>query len=89
MSASELSMVMQQSLLTVLSIAGPILVATLVVGLAVSIVQAATQINEATLSFVPKLLVVAGILVVMGPDMAARLISLARLMFQTASEVAR
>jgi flagellar biosynthetic protein FliQ len=89
MSASELSMVLQQSLLTVLSIAGPILVATLVVGLAVSIVQAATQINEATLSFVPKLLVVAGILVVMGPDMAARLISLARLMFQTASEVAR
>jgi flagellar biosynthetic protein FliQ len=89
MNTSELSMVLQQSLLVVLAVAGPILIATLLVGLAISILQAATQINEATLTFVPKLLVVAGILLVMGPDMAQRLVNLARLMFQTASEVAR
>ncbi len=42
----------------ILLVAGPILVVTLVVGLVIGILQAATSINEATLSFVPKLAVV-------------------------------
>lgn len=54
------------ALLTAMKVAGPILVATLAVGLVVSVVQSATQIQEQTLSFVPKLLVAAVVLVVTG-----------------------
>jgi flagellar biosynthetic protein FliQ len=53
-------------LLTAMKIAGPILVATLVIGLFLSIVQSATQIQEQTLTFLPKLLVAAIVLVVTG-----------------------
>src|SRR5574337_2020315 len=48
----------QQGLATLLTVAAPVLLAVLVVGLVVSVLQAATQINEATLSFVPKILAV-------------------------------
>lgn len=54
-------------------VAGPILIATLVVGLLVSIFQALTQINEATLSFIPKIIVVAVIIVLTGPWMLDKL----------------
>ncbi|MCS6786060.1 MAG: flagellar biosynthesis protein FliQ [Thiobacillaceae bacterium] len=47
--------------------AGPLLIASLVTGLVVSIFQAATQINELTLTFIPKLVVMFIVLVLMGP----------------------
>jgi len=89
MNSVQLAPLLQQSLFTVLSVAGPILLATLAVGLLVSILQAATQVNEATLTFVPKLLVVAAVLIVMGPGMSERLIQFTRLAFQAAGEVGR
>ena len=49
--------------------AGPLLIVALIVGLIVSIFQAATQINEATLSFIPKLLGIMATLVIVGPWM--------------------
>ena len=57
------------TLRTTAYIAGPLLGAALVVGLIVSIFQAITQINEATLTFIPKLVVIALVLVVGGPWM--------------------
>jgi flagellar biosynthetic protein FliQ len=54
------------ALLTATKLAGPILIATLAVGLALSVVQSATQIQESTLTFVPKLAVAAVILVLTG-----------------------
>jgi flagellar biosynthetic protein FliQ len=51
--------------------AGPLLLVALIVGLIVSIFQAATQINEATLSFIPKLLGIMVTLVIAGPWMLA------------------
>ncbi|MBC7203785.1 MAG: flagellar biosynthesis protein FliQ [Pusillimonas sp.] len=48
-------------------LAGPILLITLAVGLLISIFQAATQINEMTLSFIPKLLAIGVTLALMGP----------------------
>ena len=57
----------QQALWIMLLVAGPLLLAALAVGLLVSVFQAATQINEATLSFVPKLIVTAITLLVAGP----------------------
>ena len=50
-------------------ISAPLLISTLVVGLIVSLVQALTQINEATLTFIPKMLVVALVFLLMGPWM--------------------
>lgn len=59
----------QDALRTTAMLAGPLLIATLVIGLAVSIFQALTQINEATLTFIPKMLVVALVIVLAGPWM--------------------
>jgi len=59
----------QDAMRTTAMIAGPILIATLIIGLAVSIFQALTQINEATLTFIPKILVVAAVIVIAGPWM--------------------
>ena len=58
-----------QMLWTTALVAGPILVATLIVGLIVGLIQAATSVNEQPLTFVPKLAVVAAVLVLMGGPM--------------------
>ncbi|MCL2523669.1 MAG: flagellar biosynthesis protein FliQ [Betaproteobacteria bacterium] len=57
----------RQAILTVLTVAAPILLTALAVGLIVSIFQAATQINEATLQFVPKFTAMFVILLLIGP----------------------
>jgi flagellar biosynthetic protein FliQ len=59
----------RQALETTLLVASPILGLSLVVGLAVSVLQAMTQLNEATLTFVPKVLAVFGAIVVFLPWM--------------------
>ena len=56
-----------QALKVALFMAGPLLLVTLIVGLVISIFQAATQINEMTLSFIPKLLAIGVTLVLLGP----------------------
>lgn len=58
-----------EALKTIMYIAGPMLVAAMVVGIIVSVLQAITQINESTLTFIPKMLAVVLVLVVMGPWM--------------------
>jgi flagellar biosynthetic protein FliQ len=58
---------------TALIVAGPLLGATLLVGLIISVLQVATQIQEITLSYVPKLLAAAVVLLVLGGWMLARL----------------
>lgn len=59
----------QETLKTAAMISAPILVSALVIGLVISILQAITQINEATLTFIPKIIVVAVVIVVAGPWM--------------------
>ena len=58
-----------------LKVAMPLLLVGLVVGLAVSVFQAVTQIQEQTLSFIPKILALAGVLIVLGPWMLNQLLS--------------
>ena len=58
-----------------MKVAVPMLVAGLVVGLVVSVFQAVTQIQEQTLSFIPKILALAGVLIVLGPWMLNQLLS--------------
>jgi flagellar biosynthetic protein FliQ len=59
----------KNALQTMLLIGGPLLLVALVVGLLVSVFQALTQINEATLTFIPKILAIGGTLLIMGPWM--------------------
>jgi flagellar biosynthesis protein FliQ len=68
----------QQGLYLLLMVSAPILLVILVVGLVVSIFQAATQINEATLSFVPKIIAAVATLAVMGPWMLSKLVDYLR-----------
>ena len=78
----------EQAMVALLSVAGPILVSALVVGLVVSVLQAATQINEPTLTFLPKLAVATLILIVAGPWMLDQLMTFTRSVFDLASQVA-
>lgn len=59
----------QQALWVTMMVASPLLLSALAIGLLVGMFQAATQINEMTMSFIPKLLVLIGALVVAGPWM--------------------
>jgi flagellar biosynthesis protein FliQ len=70
-----------QAMYVALILAAPLLLVALVVGLVVSLFQAATQINETTLSFIPKLLAIAVTLVIAGPWMLSTLLDYMRQMF--------
>ncbi|HRD48368.1 MAG TPA: flagellar biosynthesis protein FliQ [Candidatus Contendobacter sp.] len=63
-------------------LSAPLLLASLVVGVLISLFQAATQINEMTLSFVPKLLVLVLVLVLAGPWMLELLVDFTRNLFK-------
>ncbi len=68
----------QEALLMLLMVSAPILGVVLVVGLSVSLFQAVTQINEATLAFVPKLLAAMAVLTIAGPWMLNMLVEYIR-----------
>lgn len=67
MTAETVMTMTYQALKVALALAGPLLLVTMTVGLVIAIFQAATQINEMTLSFIPKLLAMCGVLVLLGP----------------------
>ena len=67
MTADQVMEVMKEAMMVAFEIAGPLLIVSIVVGLIVAIFQAATQIHEQTLTFVPKLLVIALVLLALGP----------------------
>ncbi len=69
--------------------AAPLLLAALVVGLVISILQAATQINEMTLSFIPKLLGMGVTMVVAGPWMLKTLVGYTRELFLSIPQLIR
>ena len=68
----------QQGLWMLLLVSAPILLVVLIVGLVVSVFQAATQINEATLSFVPKVVAAVAVLAIAGPWMLSTLVDYIR-----------
>ena len=74
MDAQQVLSAGQQGLWMLLMVSAPVLLTILAVGLTVSIFQAATQINEATLSFVPKIVAAAAVLAVAGPWMLSTLV---------------
>ena len=74
MDATQVFTVGQQGLYVLLLVSAPLLLAVLAIGLVVSIFQAATQIHEATLSFVPKIVGAVAVLAVAGPWMLTTLV---------------
>jgi len=73
MSTEALLDVWRLALTTAVEVGGPFVLAALVVGLVASLLMAATQLQESSLSFVPKLAALAVILVLMGPWLLGRL----------------
>ncbi|MFI3155229.1 MAG: flagellar biosynthesis protein FliQ [Methylococcaceae bacterium] len=62
-------MVGQEAMIVAIKLTAPILLPSLAVGLVIAMFQAATQINEATLTFVPKVIVIGIVMMIMGPGM--------------------
>jgi flagellar biosynthetic protein FliQ len=73
----------RQALQMTLILAGPPLLAALVTGLIISVFQAATQINEQTLSFIPKLVVMFITLLIAGPWMLDMMVDYIRRLFES------
>lgn len=66
MTVAQVIQIIQEAMTTMLKVSAPILLVSMLVGLVISILQAATQIHEQSVAFVPKLVAIAVILVVMG-----------------------
>ena len=73
----------RDGVLQLLILAAPFLVASVVVGLVVSIVQAATSIQEQTLSFVPKIFAVIGVALLLGPWLGSSMVDFTTRLFET------
>ncbi len=73
MTQGQVLTIMRDALITGLSISAPLLFVSVAVGLVISILQAATQVNEQTITFVPKIIAVAIVLIALGPWMMSRL----------------
>lgn len=83
MNAEAVMTLSYQAMRLALMMAAPMLLTVLVVGLLISIFQAATQINEMTLSFIPKLLALCGILVLFGPWLVSTMTDFMRELIQS------
>lgn len=69
MTISQVTEILQSAMIAALKLSAPILIVSVAIGLVISIFQAATQIHEQTLTFVPKLVAIALILIILGPWM--------------------
>ena len=79
----------RSAFITALEVGGPLLAVSLGIGMVVSIFQAVTQINEQTLSFVPKILAISAALAVLGPWMATTLVNYMVGVFNSLPQLAR
>jgi flagellar biosynthetic protein FliQ len=82
MSDTEVIQLATQALWTATKIAAPLLIVSMVIGTAISLLQAVTQVQEMTLSFVPKLMGIAIVLVLSGGWMLSTLTDFTRQLFE-------
>jgi len=73
MNEADIAELMRLTFMLILKLSAPLLAVALIVGLVVAMLQAVTQINEATLVFIPKLLGIGAVLLFMGVSMFASL----------------
>lgn len=89
MTQDQVLQIFKESLLLSIKIAGPLLLISMLVGLVISILQAATQIHEQTLSFVPKVLTIAVLLLLMAPMMMESMQTFLTEIFTIIGEISR
>jgi len=89
MNDADLALFAREALIVMLKIATPVLVTGLLIGLLVSMLQELTQINEATLVFIPKLLAICAVLALMGGFMMGTLGDYSRSVFDQIIVVGR
>ncbi|MBZ0071785.1 MAG: flagellar biosynthesis protein FliQ [Thiohalobacteraceae bacterium] len=77
----------RQTLEVTALLAGPLLISSLIVGLIIAMFQAATQINEMTLTFIPKLITIAVVLLVAGPWLLQTLVTFTIRLIQSIPQV--
>ncbi len=82
MDATQVMEIGRQALTLTMLLAAPLLLTALAVGLLIGLLQAATQVNEMTLSFIPKLLALALVLLIAGPWMLRTLVDFTRALIQ-------
>lgn len=87
MSENFVAGIIKDGLTTVITVAGPVLIVSLVIGLVISIFQATTQIQEQTLTFVPKIIAVFLAIIIFGTFMLHTLVGLAQRMFESISRL--
>ncbi len=79
----------QDALTTTLLVSAPILIVSLVIGMLISVFQAMTQINEVTLTFVPKIIGVFAVTAMVGPWMIGTMVNYTTRLFAVLPELAR
>ena len=89
MSIGEVTMILRGGIFQVLSLALPLLLSALVVGLVVAILQATTTIQEQTLTFVPKVITILSVLALLGGWMFSSLGEYTRELFQRIPDMVR
>lgn len=82
MDTTQLMEVFRDAILTGAKVAGPILLISILVGLFISIIQAATSINEQTMVFVPKLIAIGLVLILAGGWMLQQMVDLTNRIFE-------
>lgn len=89
MHVAELTRLAVEALYLVLLVSGPVLLASMGVGLAIGLLQAATQVQEQTLTFVPKLVAVALVLALLGSWMGGELLRYTDVVWRAIPEMVR
>lgn len=84
---NETALASREALWIALQIGGPLLLLMLAIGLVIAVLQALTQVNEATLAFLPKVMVLAGALLLLGPFFVGVLRGYAGGLFQAVVDV--
>lgn len=87
MTISEVMDIFQSAMLVAIKLAAPILIISILIGLIISVFQAATQIHEQTLTFVPKLIAIAVILILAGAWMLETMIDFTTYIFDMATKL--
>ena len=82
MDTIQLMEVFRDAIITGAKVAGPILLVSIIVGLFVSVIQAATSINEQTMTFVPKLIAIGMVLILGGGWMLQQMVDLVNRIFE-------
>ena len=83
MSTGDLIGIFRDAIFTGMKVAGPILLISMLVGLVISIIQAATSINEQTMTFVPKLIITALVMIIAGGWMLQQMMDLIFRIFES------